>query len=381
MTTTLSILLFLIGGLTCLTIGAETLLKGATRLAVAWGITPLVVGMTVVAYGTSAPEVAVTVQAVYSDPPQPDLAIGNVVGSNISNILLVLGIASLVAPLLVSRSLVRFSVPIMIAAAGLVWGMSLDGQIGKLEGIGLLSGAVLFSVISVLRSRAQTAARARAYPGDLPPPVTRTGRTTILNLVAIGAGLALLVLGSRWLVEGATQIARLLNVSELIVGLTIVAVGTSLPEIATSLVASIRNQRDIAVGNVVGSNIFNLLLVLGFCATLSPEPVRVQSSALRFDIPIMFAVSLAAWPIFYTEWTIKRWEGFAFLVFYGAYTMFLYLQATQHGALNQYTTAMVYFILPISALVLVVFAFRHWQTHAPHPDHPDPSNENRKGAE
>lgn len=381
MTTTLSIALFLIGGLACLTMGAEVLLKGASRLAVALGITPLVVGMTVVAYGTSAPELAVTVQAVYSDPPQPDLAIGNVVGSNISNILLVLGIASLAAPLLVSRSLVRFTVPIMIAATGLVWGISLDGEIGRFEGLVLLSGAVLFSVISVLRSRATTAALGRAHPGDLPPTAARTARMTVLNLLAIAAGLALLVLGSRWLVEGATQIARLLNVSKLIVGLTVVAVGTSLPEIATSLMASVRNQRDIAVGNVVGSNIFNLLLVLGFCATVSPQPVLVQSSALRFDIPIMFAVSFAAWPIFYTEWTIKRWEGFTFLLFYAAYTLFLYLKATQHGALNQYTTAMVFFILPIAGLVLLIFTFRHWQNNVPHPDQATPANENQRTPE
>lgn len=375
MITTLKIVFFLLGGLTVLTIGAETLLRGASRLAVALGITPLVVGMTVVAYGTSAPEAAVTIQAMYSDPPQSDLAIGNVIGSNISNILLVLGLAALAAPLFVSRSLVRFTVPIMIAAAALVWGLSLDGQIGRLDGIMLLAGAVVFSVWSIRRSRAATAAAAEKHSGDVPLPRAPDWRATLVNVVAIIAGLGLLVLGSRWLVEGATRIADLLNVSKLIVGLTVVAVGTSLPEIATSVVASIRDQRDIAVGNVVGSNIFNLLLVLGLCASVAPQPVIVQSSALRFDIPIMFAVSLAAWPVFYTEWTIKRWEGFAFLVFYVAYTMFLYLKATEHRALDHYTTAMVYFILPLAGLVLILFAFRHWRNDSPPRTQPTAPNE------
>ena len=368
MMTVLHIGLLFIAGLVFLTLGAETLLRGASRLAVAVGITPLVVGVTVVAYGTSAPEVAVTVQAVFADPPQSDLAIGNVVGSNISNVLLVLGLASLVAPLVVSRTLVRVTVPVMIAVTGLVWFMSLDGKIDRAEGITLLVGAVLFSVLSVTRGR-RAAAAALALKRQHEPPVStaRKVRGVVLNVSAIVAGLVLLVIGSRWLVEGAVKVAQLLHVSELIVGLTVVAVGTSLPEIATSLMASLRDQRDIAVGNVVGSNIFNLLLVLGVCATVAPHPIAVSSSALRFDIPIVFAVSVAAWAIFYTEWTIERWEGVAFLAFYAAYTLFLYLQATKHQALQQYTTVMVYFILPIAGLTLLVFVFRHWRSKSTHP--------------
>ncbi len=366
--TTSTIVWLFIGGLICLILGAEALVRGASRLAVAVGITPLVVGMTVVAYGTSAPEVAVTVQAMQAQPPRPDLAIGNVVGSNISNILLVLGLSSLAAPLLVSRTLVRVTVPIMILVTGLVWIMGLDGTIGRPEGTVLLLGAVLFTVVSVARSRRGTAAALAQRRKDMPAVSrSKTALGLAVHLSAIVIGLILLVLGARWLVDGASEVARLLKVSELVVGLTVVAVGTSLPEIATSLVASIRGQRDIAVGNVVGSNIFNLLLVLGLAAVVSPQPIVIPDSALRFDIPIMFAVSFACWPIFYTEWIISRWEGIVFLAFYLAYTLFLYLLATQHGGLHGYVTVMAYFVLPLAALVLIIVSVRHWGRGSPNP--------------
>jgi cation:H+ antiporter len=366
--------------LTGLIVGAELLVRGASRLAVAVGISPLVVGMTVVAYGTSAPEVAVTVQAVYATPPQPELALGNVVGSNISNVLLVLGLAALTVPLLVSRSLVRSTVPIMVAVTGLVWWMCLDGQLDRVEGAVLLAGAVLFSVVSIARSRRATVA-SRAQSTDHESAAARYSKlpNVILNLLFIVVGLVLLVVGAHLLVDGATEVAKLLNVSELIVGLTVVAVGTSLPEIATSLIAGLRGQRDIAVGNVVGSNIFNLLLVLGICAAVAPQPLLVPASALRFDIPIMFAVALACWPIFYTEWVIDRWEGFAFLAFYVAYTAFLYLKSTHHSGLDQYLTVMVWFILPITALVLLVFVVRHWRSGASATDEATDSSEGTLG--
>jgi cation:H+ antiporter len=364
MTTTTLLLLFL-AGFVALIVGAELLVRGASRLAIAVGISPLVVGLTVVAYGTSAPELAVVIQAVQSDPPQPDLAVGNVVGSNISNVLLVLGISALALPLIVSRVLVRVTVPFMIAVTGLVWYLSLDGVLSRVEGWLLVAGSVLFTLFSVIRSRRTQAASAASRPSEPEgTPLTRKLLAVGLNLVLLIAGLGLLVLGARWLVEGATEVARLLRVSELIVGLTVVAVGTSLPEIATSLIATVRGQREIAVGNVVGSNIFNLLLVLGVCAALSPQPLVVSTSALRFDIPIMFAVTAACWPIFFTEWVISRWEGLAFLAFYAAYILFLYLQATAHDQLDHYRAAMIYFVLPLTVLVLLICSTRHWRNPA-----------------
>lgn len=350
-------LLLFIAGFGLLVLGAELLVRGASRLAVAVGISPLVVGLTVVAYGTSAPELAVNIHSVCVQPPQPDLAIGNVVGSNISNVLLVLGIAAIARPLLVRRQLVRSSLPFMIVVSLVVWAMCLDGRITRPEGILLFAGAIGYSLLSVVTSR-RSVARQRALDaeGDLPP---RRGVGHLMaQLLLIALGLVFLVFGARWLVDGATEVARILHVSELVIGLTIVAVGTSLPELATSLIASVRGHGDIAVGNVVGSNIFNLLLVLGFAAIVAPIPIQVQPAALSFDMPIMVAVALACWPIFYTDWRIARWEGFLFLAFYAAYAVFLFLKTTQHDSLQQYDTAMKYFVIPITALVLVVLAVK-----------------------
>jgi cation:H+ antiporter len=355
---TQTLLLFL-AGLLLLIGGAELLVRGAAQLSVAIGISPLVVGLTVVAYGTSAPELAVVIQSMYATPPQPDLVIGNVVGSNISNVLLVLGLSALVAPLIVSKPLVRTSVPVMIAVSLLVWWMALDSQITRAEGSLLFLGAIGYSALSIVRSRRAVALRKSLGQVDSDVHGQR-GRKTVLQLVSIAIGLALLVVGARWLVDGATAVARLLQVSELVIGLTVVAVGTSLPEIATSMVAGLRGQRDIAVGNVVGSNIFNLLLVLGCGALLAPAPVRVQAPALNFDIPVMVAVALACLPIFYSGYTISRGEGLLLIAYYAAYAVFLFLQATRHSAIEEYTTVMRYFILPLSGLVLIILAARFW---------------------
>jgi len=350
-------LLLFIAGFVLLVAGAELLVRGASGLAVAIGIAPLVVGLTVVAYGTSAPEAAVTLRAMYAHPPRPDLAIGNVVGSNISNILLVLGIAALVRPLQVHRQLVRSTVPFLLVVTGLMWAMSLDGVIARTEGMLLLAGAVGYSAWSVIRSRRSVALQ-RSVEADHDEHHQRGFLQIALLLGMVVAGLIALVLGAHWLVEGATTVARYLHVSELVIGLTVVAVGTSLPEIATSSVASVRGHGDIAVGNVVGSHIFNLLLVLGLTASLAPAPVLVNTAALRCDIPVMVAVTIACWPILFTNWRITRWEGALFLSYYCAYIVLLVLQATHHAALQQYQSVMIYGIVPLTVLLLVVLAIR-----------------------
>jgi cation:H+ antiporter len=353
-------LLLFAAGFVVLILGAELLVRGASSLAVAAGISTLVVGLTVVAYGTSAPEVAVTVLAMFDQPPQPDIAIGNVVGSNISNVLLVLGLSAAAAPLLVSRRLLTTSLLLMIFSSVLLWGLSLDGQIGRWEGAGLALGALAFTVVSIHRSRRATLSARKS--GDAPAHHAHGWRlvgSVVLNLSLILGGLLLLALGAHWLIEGAVKIAELFQVSELVIGLTIVAVGTSLPEIATSLVASLRGQRDIAVGNVVGSNIFNVLLVVGICALASPIPVAVSEKAVRLDIPIMVAVAVACWPVFYTGYSIDRWEGVSFLSLYVAYLVFLYFQATEHWALRGYTTVMQC-VLAAIALIMVILSIRFW---------------------
>jgi len=343
----MQILLF-IAGLAFLLVGAELLVRGASRLAALMGISPLVIGLTVVAFGTSAPELAVSVKSALAG--QPGVALGNVVGSNIFNILFILGVSAIVVPLVVSRQLIRFDVPLMVVLSCLVLALCFNGTLSRMEGAFLVVGLLVYLVVLIRMGRAPD-------PGDAvgaPSAQDRTAAVWVRNgLYAVG-GLALLVLGSRWLVDGAVAFARHLGISEVIVGLTIVAAGTSLPEVVTSIMAAFRGERDIAVGNVVGSNIFNLMGVLGFAALLSPEGMPVPASFVRFDLPIMVAVAFACMPIFFTGGIISRREGVLLLVYYVAYTAYLILAASSHDALPALRAAMVYFVIPLTLLTMVI---------------------------
>ncbi|MDF2773712.1 MAG: Na+/Ca+ antiporter, CaCA family, partial [Geminicoccaceae bacterium] len=286
-----TVALFVVGGVLLIG-GAELLVRGASRVAIAAGISPLVVGLTVVAFGTSSPELAVTVGSAYAG--QADVAVGNVVGSNIFNVLFVLGLSALVAPLVVAQRLVRLDVPIMIGASLMTVVLALDGRVGRLDGLALFAGVIAYTLFLIRQSRRETAAVREEYReafGD-----GRKRASPLIDVVLILIGLALLVLGAQWLVEAAVDMATALGVSELVIGLTIVAAGTSLPEVATSVLATLRGERDIAVGNVVGSNIFNLLAVLGLGSLVAPEGVPVSPGALAFDMPVMVAVAVAALP-------------------------------------------------------------------------------------
>jgi cation:H+ antiporter len=313
--------LFLSGGLVALVAGAEALVRGASKLALAFGISPLVVGLTVVAFGTSSPEVAVALGAVIDG--KVDLALGNVVGSNIFNVLFILGVSALVTPLLVAQQLIRQEVPMMIGISLLLFVLALDGGIGRVDGLVLVTILVAYTVFLIRQSR-------RANQGLRDEAVSEVTRMTTGgwddNLVAqlglVAGGLGMLVLGADWFVEGAIRIARSLGISELVIGLTIVAAGTSMPEVATSLLAAARGERDIAVGNVVGSNIFNILGCLGISAVVAPSGLTVAESMMAFDIPAMIAVAIACLPIFFSGNTISRWEGWVFLGYYLAYTAY-----------------------------------------------------------
>ncbi len=364
------VVLFVLGGV-LLVGGAELLVRGASRLALAAGITPLVVGLTVVAFGTSAPELAVTVGSAVTG--QADVALGNVVGSNIFNILFILGLAALIRPLVVSQQLVRLDVPLLIGTSILVLGMGLDGRIGRVDGALLTAGVVTYTVLLIRGSRRERpevvdeydeAFRAEAFRAT--PAVTRTG--PLVDLLLVVGGLGLLVLGSRWLVTAAVATAARLGVSELVIGLTIVAAGTSLPEVATSLLAAVRGERDIAVGNAIGSCLFNLLAVLGLGSLVAPGGIGVPAGALTFDLPIMIAVAIAALPVLFTGATISRPEGAVFLGYYAAYTAYLVLAATDHGATAQLALAMGWFVLPLTLLTLLVGVVRSvrrrgWNQH------------------
>lgn len=356
----------LLAGLALLAVGGELLVRGASRMAAALGISPLVIGLTVVAFGTSAPEAAVTLQSGLAG--RGDLALGNVVGSSIFNVLVVLGISALIVPLVVSQRLVRLEVPLLIGASALALLLGVDESIGRVDGAVLLTGAVAYTVYAVRRSRREDSAVAAEYAREYAPR-RRPARLVAEHVILLVAGVGLLVLGARWLVDGAAEVARALGMSELVIGLTIVAVGTSLPEVATSLVAALRRERDIAVGNVVGSNLFNILAVLGLGGLVVPEGVHVAPAALRFDLPVMLAVAVACLPIFFTGHLIARWEGGLFLAYYAAYTAYLVMAAAGHDALPAFSRVMGAFVIPLTFLTLGVLAVRaRWGPARPRSD-------------
>jgi cation:H+ antiporter len=342
--------LLLVAGLVALVAGAELLVKGASALAQAFGISPLVIGLTVVAFGTSSPELAVSVQAAWAG--KVDIALGNVVGSNIFNVLFILGLSAMVAPLAVARQVVRQEVPVMIAVSLLLFALAFDRGIGRLDGALLAGGLVVYTLFLLRQSRREE------RNGDAEAPDGRTWRRTATDAAVILAGLALLVVGSNWLVDGAVAIARSLGVSDMIVGLTIIAAGTSLPEVATSVTATVRGERDIAVGNVVGSNVFNIMGVLGISALVAPASLAVPPAMLTFDMLVMIAVAVACLPVFFTGSRISRWEGGLFLGYYAAYTAYLVMAAADHDALDEYGFVMMAFVIPLTALTLAITVWR-----------------------
>jgi len=352
-------LLMFIAGLMALVVGAELLVRGASRLALSFGISPLVVGLTIVAAGTSAPEVAVSVGAALSG--NTDIAIGNVVGSNIFNVLFILGISALITPLVVNAQIIRQEVPIMIGASLLLLAFGLDGTLGTIDGAILLGLLVVYTVFLVVQSRRQTKETNDEYDGAVTSG-SRWDAHWAVQLLLIAAGLGFLVAGSNWLVDSATIFAKALGVSDLVIGLTIVAAGTSMPEVATSIMAAIRKQRDIAIGNVVGSNTFNILGCLGLSGLVAPDGLAMAPALLNFDIWVMIATALACLPVFLSGREIARWEGGVFLGYYAAYVAYLILKAQEHDALPAYSTAMLSFVVPLTVVTMVVVMLRPSRT-------------------
>jgi cation:H+ antiporter len=390
------IVLFLLG-LVGLVVGGELLVQGASKIAGSFGISPLVIGLTVVAFGTSAPELAVSIQAGLAG--KSDIALANVVGSNIFNVLFILGVCALILPLVVSRQLVRREVPIMILVSVLLYLLARDGALAAPDGVLLFAGIIGYTIWSVVASRRANA----AVPPESQEPVTidtlrgREPRWWIaaaavlliagvagwlgwfqpvaatvmvigslvfllgralrrdelaLQLGFILVGLGTLVQGAGWLIDAATTIAARLGVPDVIIGLTIVAAGTSLPEVATSIIATIRKERDIAIGNVVGSNIFNILSILGLSALVTPGGLTVNPVILEVDLPIMIAVAVACLPVFFNGFSIARWDGALFLGSYIAYTVFLILAATADPAIETFRNA-VLLVAPLLVATLV----------------------------
>jgi cation:H+ antiporter len=294
----------LIGGTVLLLIGAELLVRGSTRLAVALGMTPLLAGLIVASIGTSSPELTVSVGAALNG--LGDLAVANVIGSNVANIALILGLCAVIRPISVHVQLVRVDIPVMMAVTGLGIALLWNGLIGRLEGALLIAGLIAYLVWSVRAAR-----RSGEGGGDSQPAADP--RRTVLFLVMSAGGIGLLIGGGMLLIDGSTSLARQFGLSERVIGVTIVAVGTSLPELATSIVATIRRELDVAVGNVVGSNIFNILGILGIAAVVSPLAAHAISV---IDVVALALTALILFPLVRSGFRISRLEGVALLVGY-----------------------------------------------------------------
>ena len=295
--------LFFVLGLVALFFGGEYLVRGASAIARKFNLSPMVIGLTIVGFGTSAPEMLVSVQAALAG--QPAIAIGNVLGSNIANILLILGLSALIAPLLIPVRKLWRDLAFMLLATAVIWVMLLDGQVTRLDGVLLLAGLVIFLIVAFVTGKSDDD---QSIEGDIPQ-----WKAWAMTL----GGLVVLVIGARFLVDSATDIARTFGISEAIIGLTIVAVGTSLPELATSVVAAIRKQTEIAVGNIVGSNIFNIFGILGTTAVLAPIPSEARFAAI--DMPWAMGAAVGLTILAFVLGGLPRIAGVVLLAVYGGY--------------------------------------------------------------
>lgn len=363
----------MLGGLGLLAVGGELLVRGASSIASALGMSRLVVGLTVVSIATSAPEFAVTMQSVVNG--SPGLAVGNIVGSNIANVLLVLGVAAAITPLAVKSRIVKLDVPVMIGMSVMVTVFAINGLLSSWQGALLVAALAAYLVRAVSVGRQDEPAEIRALepewdepesnPNREPEPTRAAGpRMIAVNLALIVIGVLVLVFGAQLLVDGATQVAVAVGLSDVIIGLTIVAIGTSLPELATAVVAALRGESDLAIGNAVGSSIFNLGAVLGFAALISPGGIPIPESVAHFDFIVMTAVAVLLLPVVYTGRAIARWEGWLFIGYYVAYILYLLLASSQHDALKPFSAVMVIFVVPITVAVLITLVVSERQSRA-----------------
>jgi cation:H+ antiporter len=318
------------------------------------GLSPLVIGLTIVAYGTSAPELMVSVVGAWEG--RAEIAAANVIGSNIFNVLFVLGACALVAPLKVASQLLRLDTPIMVCASLATLLFALDGRISIVESLLLLSSLLGYTALAIWRGKRDGVSAGTDQP--------RQG-TILGNLLLIGLGLALLVAGANWLISGSVVLAAALGISETVIGLTLIAAGTSLPEVATSIVATIRGQRDIAIGNIVGSNIYNIFAILGLSGIASGDGLTVSPALQSAGIPVMVLAAAVCLPLFLTGKGLSRWEGALLLGYYILYVGYLVLEATRPSGLPIFTQAMWTFVVPATALLLFVSLRRSFRAAFP----------------
>lgn len=325
---TMNVLWFL-AGLAALVAGAEVMVRGGAQLAARFGISPIIIGLTLVSIGTSMPELAVGVVAAVEGSGA--LAVGNIAGTNVVNVLLILGLSALLVPLALQMRTIRFELPIMALAAILLWALAADGVLSRTDGVILVVGAVAYTagvVWSAKRESRQVAAEfsdevATEFFDEQDPAADRTARRTAVLIAMTVAGIAVVVIGAEWLVDGAVGIARHFGVTDALIGLTVVAIGTSAPELVTTVVSTIRGDRDIAIGNLAGSSIYNVLLILGVTCLVPSNGLPLPDSLVRIDIPIMVAVALVCIPIFLSGRRVTRGEGAVMVAAYLAYLTFV----------------------------------------------------------
>jgi cation:H+ antiporter len=314
-------------GLIALAVGAEVMVRGGAQLASRLGISPMLVGLTVVSIGTSLPELAVGVTAALEG--SGELAVGNIAGTNVVNILFILGLSALIRPLAIERRTLRFDLPVMAGAAVLLWVLAVNGMLSRLDGLILVCGAVVYTVVLIhmsrRESRATAAEYAKAFPAVQEPvrAAKRLGGGTFQHAAMTVTGIAVVILGAEWLVGGAVGMARGFGVSDALIGLTVVAIGTSAPELVTTIVSTVRGERDIAVGNLLGSSVYNILLILGITCLVPSHGLALTPNLVWIDIPLMAAASLACIPIFVSGRQVHRAEGAAMVTAYLGYLVFL----------------------------------------------------------
>lgn len=335
-------------GILILTAGGDILIRGSAALAKRANMSPMLIGLTVVSIGTSAPEFAISIYAALLN--KTDIVIGNVIGSNIFNVLFALGLAAIICPLAVKIKSITLYVPAMILLSVLTYALALNHVISRIDGILLFAGFILFFIFMFKYEK--------KHHEQLPTPDDIKHMSLMRITLFIMLGLALLTGGSRIIIYGASSLARLLHISELIVSLTIVAAGTSLPEAVASITAARRGETDLAVGNIVGSNIMNISGVLGLSAILAPSGILISQHVLDFDLIVMLASTIACLPIFYIGHNVSRAEGIFLFMYYIIYMIYVCLAALHHTYLPFLHAALIYFCLPLTALTLCIFIIR-----------------------
>ena len=308
--------------------GAELVVRGGSRIAARFGISPMVIGVTVVAVGTSAPELAIGVDAALRG--SGSLAVGNIAGTNTLNLLFILGLVALLQPVRLHSQTLKLDMPMIVGASVLMFLLAADGRLNRLDGGLLLLLGAVYTVLIVRAARRETAVIRTEFAREYATPKRELASPAglVRDSVWLLAGLAVIVVGADWLVDGAVEIARGFGVSETVIGLTIVAIGTSAPELVTAIVATLRKERDIAVGNLLGTTVFNIVFILGAIALIPADGIEVEAPLIAVDIPVMLAAAIVCVPVFLTARRIRRLEGAAFMAAYLVYLTYLLIART-----------------------------------------------------